>query len=190
MAAPPKSSPLLGPADTIPGRGRLRRSGPPRPDRTGPSVRAGSVAHRDHRGTSGSLPVTNGKEERLVDEPSAQAARTTPGSGSDSGPEGQARSIRRIGRRRCVGSDTEEDGGSTPPAPTTPRVSRALQAKAFRWWMGWRRGRVQRPRSTSLLNQRRSLLRARIPVDRAREAIATSTTAHHAEVGQDSPDRP
>jgi hypothetical protein len=53
MAAPPKSSPLLGPADTIPGRGRLRRFGPPRPDRTGPSVRAGSVAHRDHRGTSG-----------------------------------------------------------------------------------------------------------------------------------------
>jgi hypothetical protein len=33
--------------------------------------------------------------------------------------------VRRTSPSRLVGSDTEEDGGSTPPAPTTPRVSRA-----------------------------------------------------------------
>jgi hypothetical protein len=35
--------------------------------------------------------------------------------------------IRRSGRQRLVGSDTEEDGGSTPPAPTTPALSRTSQ---------------------------------------------------------------
>jgi hypothetical protein len=49
----PSHHPCWGPADTIPGRGTPPALGPPRPDRTGPSVRAGSVAHRDHRGTSG-----------------------------------------------------------------------------------------------------------------------------------------
>jgi hypothetical protein len=75
--------------------------GPPRPDRTlGPCwVRSARGPQRHER----SLPVTNGKEERLVDEPSAQAARTTPGSGSDCGPEGQA---------RCVGQQT---GSNRPP---------------------------------------------------------------------------
>jgi hypothetical protein len=38
---------------SVPGRGGPERRGRPRPDGTGPSVRAGSVAHRDHKGTSG-----------------------------------------------------------------------------------------------------------------------------------------
>jgi hypothetical protein len=38
---------------SVPGRGGPERRRRPRPDGTGPSVRAGSVAHRDHKGTSG-----------------------------------------------------------------------------------------------------------------------------------------
>jgi hypothetical protein len=38
---------------SVPGRGGPERRRRPRPDGTGPSVRAGSVAHRDRRGTSG-----------------------------------------------------------------------------------------------------------------------------------------
>jgi hypothetical protein len=38
---------------SVPGRGGPERRRRPRPDGTGSSVRAGSVAHRDHRGTSG-----------------------------------------------------------------------------------------------------------------------------------------
>ena len=77
------------------------RSSASRLDRTlGPCwVRSAPGPQRHER----SPPVTNGKEERLVDEPSAQAARTTPGSGSDCGPEGQA---------RCVGQQT---GSNRPP---------------------------------------------------------------------------
>jgi hypothetical protein len=41
------------PADPVPGRGGPERRRRPRPDGTGPLVRAGSVAHRDRRGTSG-----------------------------------------------------------------------------------------------------------------------------------------
>jgi hypothetical protein len=40
---------------SVPGRGGPERRRRPRPDGTAPSVRAGSVAHRDHRGTSGHL---------------------------------------------------------------------------------------------------------------------------------------
>jgi hypothetical protein len=75
------------------------RSSATRRDRTlGPCwVRSAPGPQRRER----SLPVT--KEEQLVDEPSAQAARTTRGSGSDCGPEGQA---------RCVGQQT---GSNRPP---------------------------------------------------------------------------
>jgi hypothetical protein len=38
---------------SVPGRGGPERRRRPRPDGTGPSVRTGSVAHRDYRGTSG-----------------------------------------------------------------------------------------------------------------------------------------
>src|SRR5829696_2873780 len=41
----------------------------------------------------------------------------------------QSLTVRRTGRQRLVGSDTEEDGGSTPPAPTTPVLTSAY-AKA------------------------------------------------------------
>ena len=38
---------------SVPGRGGPERRRRPQPDGTGPSVRPGSVTHRDHRGTSG-----------------------------------------------------------------------------------------------------------------------------------------
>jgi hypothetical protein len=170
MAAPPKSSPLLGPADTIPGRGRLRRFGPPRPDWTGPSVRAGSVAHRDHRGTSGhhrsptakrsgwstSLQLRQLAQRQAADQIVVPKVRLG-ASGSRRAATDRRRdrhdpcrtvadhrraraltpsftcrfptilpdllTIRRIGRSRLVGSDTEEVTGSNPVAPTRHNAS-------------------------------------------------------------------
>ena len=74
---------------SVPGRRGPERRRRPRPDGTAPSVRAGSVAHRDHRGTSGSPTVTNGQEEPQVGEPPGQAARKTLTGRSDCGPEGR-----------------------------------------------------------------------------------------------------
>jgi hypothetical protein len=46
---------------SVPGRGGPERRRRPRPDGTAPSVRPGSVAHRDHRGTSGHLRAPTAK---------------------------------------------------------------------------------------------------------------------------------
>src|SRR5215204_5786758 len=56
--------------------------------------------------------------------------------------------------------DTEEDGGSTPPAPTTASEQGFCRPSCLADGRDRRRGRVQRPESTSLLNQRCSLPRA------------------------------
>jgi hypothetical protein len=46
---------------SVPGRGGPERRRRPRPDGTGPSVRTGSVAHRDHNGRDRPPTVTSGK---------------------------------------------------------------------------------------------------------------------------------
>jgi hypothetical protein len=40
--------------------------------------------------------------------------------------------------------DTEEDGGSTPPAPTTPALSRAFTGLSVQLWIGWAGETAQR----------------------------------------------
>jgi hypothetical protein len=49
---------------SVPGRGGPERRGRPRPDGTGPLVRAGSVAHRDHRGASGQRRARRARSNR------------------------------------------------------------------------------------------------------------------------------
>jgi hypothetical protein len=68
-------------------------------------------------------------------------------------------------------ADTEEDGGSTPPAPTIPILSRAfVDQRVPTDGRDRRRGGVQRPESTSLLNQRSSLGRPReLPITEVRQ---------------------
>jgi hypothetical protein len=50
-----------------------------------------------------------------------------------SGDPSGSLTIRRTGRQWLVGSDTEEDGGSTPPAPTIPTRTIFLRAPVPCW---------------------------------------------------------
>ena len=66
--------------------------------------------------------------------------------------------IRRTGRSRLVGSDTEEDGGSTPPAPTLLTLSSTnanpvvLLERLPRLWSGLD-GPAHRSRAPALMNE-------------------------------------
>jgi hypothetical protein len=74
------------------------------------------------------------------------------------------------GRIAGIGSDTEEDGGSTPPAPTVSLLSSAFVGLLVRLVDGiGRRGRPPIGRRLALA----LVLRAPVPADRAAEGIAT-----------------
>jgi hypothetical protein len=94
-----------------------RRTGAPQASATGRdrsrSVRAGSVAHRDHRGTSGQQRSPAGKRNPQVSRIPAQAARTTPAAGSGCGPQGhQAHRPRHV--RRHPSSPWSRGGADSP----------------------------------------------------------------------------
>src|SRR5215216_5864282 len=44
---------------------------------------------------------------------------------------------RRSAQRFPGFADKEQDGGSTPPAPTTPALSSAFAGLSVQLWMGW-----------------------------------------------------